>query len=99
MSSRALVSRGTRSLAKERKATVWPSPLIAGATLGPFAAGGKLPAGWLTRARPGEQVVVEVGRTAQVLRTKMFSTPFATLAARFEAREAKAMNCPEPAAI
>ena len=98
MSSSALSSRTTRSLAKDRKATVWPSPLIAGPMLRPLAAGGEVPAGWLVRASPAEQVVLEA-TTAQVLRTKMLSTPFKTLVARFDAADANATSGPEPVAI
>ena len=67
--------------------------------LRPLAAGGEVPAGWLVRASPGEQAVLELATTSQVLRTKMLSTPFKTLAARFEAADANATSGPEPVAI
>lgn len=87
-------SLATRLLAKEMKVTVWASPLIAGMRLSPFAWGGAVPAGTLARAVEGRQLVVVLEKPTHSLRTKMFSTPFAVLAPRFEAREAKATNSP-----
>ena len=94
----AFVSRATRLFAEEMKQTTWPSPLIDGATLLPFAGDGEVPAAMLASAVDGAQVVVPVvGAFVQVSRTKIFSRPFAAFADRFEANDAKAMNCPSPA--
>jgi hypothetical protein len=89
-----LVSRVTRLVAAEIKVTVWPSPLIAGTMLFPFDAVAKVPAGRLARAVRGVQAVVVVARSSQVLRTKMFSTPFWMFDDRFVALVAKAINSP-----
>ena len=58
-----------------------------GAKLEALAGGGSVPAAWLARIVLAAQVVV---METQVLRTKIVSTPFAVLALRLEAREAKA---------
>lgn len=50
--------------------------------LSPFAAA-DAPAGWLANAVRGMQAVVPLGRSAHVLRTKTFSTPFTTFGDRF----------------
>lgn len=82
MSGRPFESSPTRLFAAEINATEWPSPLMAGTMLSPFAAT-VAPAGWLANAVRGVHAVVPVGRSAQVLRTKMFSTPLVTFDARF----------------
>lgn len=94
-----LVSRATRLFAEEMKLTTCPSSLIDGATLFPFAGAGEVPAAVLESEVDGEQVVVPVVVAfVQVLRTKIFSRPFAAFAERFDASEANAMNCPSPIA-
>lgn len=77
----------------ERKVTLWPSPLIAGTMLAPSDGGGALPAGWLASVVPVVHVVV-VETFKQLLRTKMFSTPFEMLSPRFDASDENAMNWP-----
>jgi hypothetical protein len=53
----------------------------------------------LESAVEGEHVAVPVVVAfVQVLRTKIFSRPFAAFADRFEASDANAMNCPSPVA-
>jgi hypothetical protein len=90
-----LVSRATRSFAEEMKLTTCPSLLIDGARLFPFAGAGEVPAAMLDRDVEGEQVAVPVVVAfVQVLRTKIFSRPFAAFTDKFDAREANAMNCP-----
>jgi hypothetical protein len=90
-----LVSRATRLFAEEMKLTTCPSSLIDGARLFPFAGAGEVPAAMLDRDVEGEQVVVPVVVAfVQVLRTKMFSRPFAAFADKFDASEANATNCP-----
>jgi len=86
-----LVGKATRLLEKERKLTLWPSPLMEGMRLLPFDEGGALPPGTLATAMPGAHVVV-VPR--HVCRTNMFSIPFAVFAPRFEDRDAKATVAP-----
>ena len=76
------------------KATAWPSPLIAGMMLSPFAAGGEDPAPWLAKAVRGVQAAVVLGRSTQVLRTKTFSIPLTTFGARFVAFEENAIRMP-----
>lgn len=90
ISSRALLSRGTRLFENERKLTVWPSALMDGARLCPLEGDAFVPPDMLERATPVVQVMV-VAR--QVLRTNIFSTPLVVFA-RFEASEANATNCP-----
>jgi hypothetical protein len=62
-----------------------------GARLLPFDDGASVPAGWLA-------TIVEVVQLVVILRhvflTNTFSIPFAVFAPRFEAAEAKAINCP-----
>lgn len=77
--------------ANERKLTVCPSPLIEGARLLPFNEGDKVPAGWLATT----VTVVQLETILRhVFRANTFSMPFAVLAPKFEAAEAKAINCP-----
>jgi len=90
ISSKALLSRGTRLFENERKLTVWPSALMEGTRLCPFEGDAFVPPEMLERATPAVQVTV-VAR--QVLLTKIFSIPFVVFA-RLEASEAKATNCP-----
>jgi len=90
ISAKPFVSFWTKLLADERKLTVWPSWLIEGARLSPFAAAGEVPPPWLARIVLGAQLTVVLDSAAQVLRTKTFSIPFTVLAARFEDFEAKA---------
>lgn len=90
ISAKPLVSRGIKLLAEERKLTVWPSSLIEGAMLSPFAAGGEFPPPRLARIVLGAQATVVLDSAAQVLRTNAFSTPFTVLAARFDDFEANA---------
>lgn len=98
MSGMPLVSRATRLFAEEMKLTTCPSLLIDGARLFPFAGAGVVPAAMLEREVEREQVVVPVVVAfVQVLRTKIFSRPFAAFADKFDASEANAMNCPSPA--
>lgn len=93
------MSRATRLFAEEMKLTTWPSALIDGATLLPLAGAGEAPAAMLERAMDGAQVLVPVVVAfVQVLRTKTFSRPLAAFAEKFEANDAKAMNCPSPCA-
>ena len=89
-SSSALVSRGTKFVAEEKKLTVWPSALMEGITLAPFAGEALTPAG---RLATDVAVVQEAATPRQVLRTKIFSTPFSVLP-RLEAKEEKAMSSP-----
>ena len=67
------------------------SPLSEGARLLPFKEGASVPEGWLA-------TIVEVVQFAVMLRhmflTNAFSMPFAVFAPRFDAAEAKAINCP-----
>jgi len=88
---RPLVGCATRLLAKERKLTLRPSGLMEGARLELLAGGGSVPAASLARIVVAAQVVVT---DTQVFRTKIFSTPFAVLALKLEAREAKATTGP-----
>lgn len=90
MSAKPLVSRGTKLLADERKLTVWPSWLIEGARLSPFAAAGEVPPPWLARIVVGAQETVVPVSAAQVLRTNTFSTPFTVFAVRLDDFVAKA---------
>lgn len=83
----------TRLFAAEMNATEWPSPLMAGTMLSPFAAT-VAPAGWLANAIRGEHAVVPVGRSRQVLRTNMFSTPLVTFCAKFVDFVEKAISTP-----
>ena len=76
------------------KATVWPSPLMAGMILSPFAAGGEEPPAWLANAVRGVQAVVVLGRSTQVLRTKTFSMPLTTFGARFVDFDENAIRTP-----
>lgn len=90
----AFVSFGTRFLAEEMNATVWPSVLSEGMMLSPFDCPGDVPTGWLARTVAGVQVTVVLEKPMQVLRTKMFSTPLPVLALRFEAFDANATISP-----
>ena len=90
---RPLVGCATRLFAKEIKQTLWPSALMEGATLEPFAGGGSVPEASLAKMVAAAQVVAT---DTQVFRTKIFFTPFAVFALRLEAREAKAMMGAEP---
>ena len=95
MSGIALLSRATRSFAREMKLATWPSALMEGTRLLPFEAAAEVPVATLTSEMLGEQVAVPVvGRFVQVLRVKIFSIPFAALPDKFEENEAKAMNWP-----
>ena len=94
MSWKPLLRYGTRLFAKERKLTLWPSPLSEGTRLLPFEGDGALPAGWLAKVVLAVQVVVVVVKTRHVLRTKTFSTPLEMLRPRLFASEANATNCP-----
>jgi len=85
MLERPLVGNVTRSVEKEKKLTLWPSPLTEGMRLLPLEEGGEFPPAWLATMVVGAQAVV-IPR--QVLRTKMFSTPLAVLPPRLDAREA-----------
>ena len=95
ISGSAFVSRATRLSADEMKLTLAPSPLIAGTMLLPSEGGGVAPPAWLARNVYATHAVVVVGRTSQVSRTKTFSMPFAVLAPKLDATEAKATYCPE----
>ena len=75
------------------KATLWPSPLIAGTKLLPSEGGGALPAGWLASVVLVVQLVV-LETFKQLLRTKMFSMPFEILRPRFDARDENAITSP-----
>src|SRR5271168_538149 len=96
MSGMPFVSRATRLFEEEMKLTTCPSSLIDGARLFPFAGAGEVPAAMLDREVEGEQVLVVpvVVAFVQVLRTKIFSRPFAAFTDKFDASEANAMNCP-----
>lgn len=94
-----MLSPDTRFVALEMKATAWPSVLMEGAELLPFAGEAPEPWGWLASAVRGVQPVVVVARLRQVLRTKMFSTPFWVFDPRFVACEAKATISPEVQAV
>lgn len=67
------------------------SPLMEGVRLLPFKDGASVPEGWLA-------TIVEVVQAVVMLRhmflTNAFSMPFAVFAPRFDAAEAKAINCP-----
>lgn len=89
--SNPFVSRATMLFANERKLTVCPSPLMDGARLPPFKAGASVPAGTLATTVAFVQVVVML---RHVLRANTFSIPLAVFAPRFEAADAKTMNCP-----
>lgn len=52
------------------------------------------PAGWLANAVRGMQAVVPVGRSAHVLRTKIFSTPLTTFGDKFVDLVEKATRTP-----
>lgn len=67
------------------------SPLIEGARLLPFNDGASVPAGWLATTVEVVQLVVML---RHVFLTNAFSIPFAVFAPRFDAAEAKAINCP-----
>jgi hypothetical protein len=62
-----------------------------GARLLPFKDGARVPAGWLATTVSTVQLVVML---RHVFRANTFSIPFAVLAPKFEAAEAKAINCP-----
>jgi hypothetical protein len=94
MSSKLLLSRGTRLLANERKLTVVPSGLIEGTRLLPLDAVDGVPAPSVTRAvLTVHSTGVTVVLVTQLLFTKMFSTPFVVLA-KLDENEANAMYCP-----
>lgn len=78
-------------LANERKLTVCASPLIEGARVLPFKDGASVPEGWLATIVEVVQLAV---RLKHMFLTNTFSMPFAVFAPRFDAAEAKAMNCP-----
>jgi len=71
MPSRLSLSPATRLLARDRKATTCPSPLMDGTRLSPLAEGGEGPLGRLAKAVLEVQVAVVVllVRPRQVLRT------------------------------
>jgi hypothetical protein len=93
MSGELFASLATRSLANDKKVTVFPSGLTDGTRLLPFAGAGAAPAGMLASTVVGVQVaVVLVVKFAQVLRTKIFSTPFCVFGEKFDATDAKATN-------
>lgn len=62
-----------------------------GARLLPFNDGDRVPAGWLATT---VSIVQLVKMLRHVFRANTFSMPFAVLAPRFDAAEAKAINCP-----
>ncbi len=62
-----------------------------GARLLPFNDGDRVPEGWLATTVSIVQLVVTL---RHVFRANTFSTPFAVLAPKFDAAEAKAINCP-----
>ena len=78
-------------LANERKLTVCASPLIEGARLLPFKDGASVPEGWLATTVEVVQLVVML---RHVFLTNTFSMPLAVFAPKFDAADAKAINCP-----
>ena len=67
------------------------SPLIEGARLLPFNDGASVPEGWLATTVEVVQFVVML---RHMFLTNTFSMPFAVFAPRFDAADAKAINCP-----
>lgn len=67
------------------------SPLIEGARLLPFKDGASVPEGWLATTVEVVQLVVML---RHVFLTNTFSMPLAVFAPKFDAADAKAINCP-----